>query len=173
MLNTEYMYSLGAPQRLYSLVFVFTHAPLGPTVSEYGRYMSVTYRLHIFWETSKEATTKAIYTHESQTRIMLPNSASSSFMSSSRLGLSSTAHSSGKKRAPRKAVTGREGPLWDSVTITRDHDTSPQLTCNNCGATFCGGATRIRTHVIDKCKGVPWAATGGAERVCMMAQESI
>ena len=77
MLNTEYMYSLGAPQRLYSLVFVFTHAPLGPTASEYSRYMSVTHRLH-FWETSKEATTKAIYTtritnanHAAQLRLFL------------------------------------------------------------------------------------------------------
>ena len=37
MLNTEYMYSLGAPQRLYSLVFVFTRGPLAHRDVEYSR----------------------------------------------------------------------------------------------------------------------------------------
>ena len=82
---------------------------------------------------------------------MLPNSSTSSFFSS-RLGLEQTSHANGKKRAERKTVTGRDGPLWESVTITRDHATSPQLKCNNCGETFCGGATRIREHIVNKCK---------------------
>ena len=83
---------------------------------------------------------------------MLPNSATSSFMQSSRLGLASTSHSDGKKRAERKTMAGREGPLWESVEITREHATSPALRCKNCNETFCGGATRIRSHIIDKCK---------------------
>ena len=93
---------------------------------------------------------------------MLPNSASSSFMSSSsRLGLALTGNFDGslaRQEARGSQDCGgpmgvaREGALWDSVTISRDHATSPQLQCNNCGETFCGGATRIRTHVIDKCK---------------------
>ena len=89
---------------------------------------------------------------------MLPNSASSSFMSSSsRLGLALTGNFDGSlaRQEARGSQDGGgppQGALWDSVTITRDHATSPQLQCNNCGETFCGGATRIRTHVIDKCK---------------------
>ena len=50
-------------------------------------------------------------------------------------------------RALPKAPPKREGAIWASVKIIKEHPTSPQLQCLNCGATFCGGATRIREHV--------------------------
>ena len=91
-----------------------------------------------------------IYSHLSQLN-MLPNTSSPAFMLSSRLGMASTSHSNGNKRKERQTNTGREGPLWAAVEITRDHDTSPQCKCNYCGKAFCGGATRIRDHILHKC----------------------
>ena len=46
-------------------------------------------------------------------------------------------------RGKRKAAPTREGPIWNSVTVTREHDTTPQVQCKNCGEIFCGGSTRI------------------------------
>ena len=40
---------------------------------------------------------------------MLPNTATSSFMQQSRLGLSMTAHADGKKRAERQTMAARTG----------------------------------------------------------------
>lgn len=62
------------------------------------------------------------------------------------------ASSSSRSRNKRTAApVDRTGPIWDSVTVVREHDTSPQVKCNNCGHAFCGGATRIEAHIIDKC----------------------
>ena len=36
---------------------------------------------------------------------------------------------------------------WATVTVLTEHATSPSVQCNNCGARFCGGATRIREHI--------------------------
>ena len=54
----------------------------------------------------------------------------------------------------RKAATkpaARKGAVWGSVKILKEHDTSPQVECNFCGVKFCGGATRIKEHLCDKC----------------------
>lgn len=47
----------------------------------------------------------------------------------------------------------RSGKVWESVNVTREHGTSPELKCKNCSATFCGGATRIVQHIVEKCSG--------------------
>ena len=54
-----------------------------------------------------------------------------------------------RKAATKPAI--RKGPVWGSVKILNDHDTSPQVECNFCGVKFCGGATRIKEHLCDKC----------------------
>ena len=41
--------------------------------------------------------------------------------------------------------------MWDAVTITREHATTPQMSCNHCDHSFCGDATRIRQHICEKC----------------------
>ena len=70
-----------------------------------------------------------------------------------RLGLQQTPKpAGGAGAAPRvrgapKSAPKRDGPLWRSVKVISDHATSPTLQCLNCGAKFCGGATRIRDHV--------------------------
>ena len=46
-----------------------------------------------------------------------------------------------KPRKKRQAAPRREGDAWKSVTVLKEHETSPQLQCNNCGKTFCGGHT--------------------------------
>ena len=51
----------------------------------------------------------------------------------------------------RTAAPDRTGPIWDSVTVVREHDTTPQVKCNNCVHAFCSVATRIEAHIIDKC----------------------
>ena len=72
----------------------------------------------------------------------------------SRLGLQQPpASTPARKRAQPKALPKREGPLWATVTIVKEHPTSPSLQCNNCGHAFCGGATRIRGWVV---AGVWW-----------------
>ena len=91
-----------------------------------------------------------IYSHLSQLN-MLPNTSTPTFMLSSRLGMETTAHSNGNKRKERQTITGREGLLWASVEILKDHSTSPNLKCNYCGHTYCGGATRIKNHIINVC----------------------
>jgi predicted nucleic acid-binding Zn-ribbon protein len=72
-----------------------------------------------------------------------------------RLGLQQprqTASASGAGvRNKRKAAPTRDGPIWKSVKIVREHDTTPQVECTYCGHTFCGGATRIEEHLINKC----------------------
>ena len=35
--------------------------------------------------------------------------------------------------------------------VAKEHATSPQLTCRNCDANFCGGATHIAMHIMEKC----------------------
>ena len=54
-----------------------------------------------------------------------------------------------RKAATKPAI--RKGPVWGSVKILNDHDMSPQVECNFCGVKFCGGATRIKEHLCDKC----------------------
>ena len=44
--------------------------------------------------------------------------------------------------------------MWKTVTLLGDkHQNTPRVQCNNnnCGATFCGGATRITEHILRKC----------------------
>ena len=68
----------------------------------------------------------------------------------SRLGLQQTPNPPGaapRVRATPKTAPKREGPLLGSVQVLTEHATSPGLQCLNCGAKFCGGATRIREHV--------------------------
>eukprot|EP00966_Prymnesium_polylepis_P168402 3893534-Prymnesium_polylepis.1 len=36
-------------------------------------------------------------------------------------------------RVKRTAAPTRDGPIWKSVTVTREHDTIPAVQCNNCG----------------------------------------
>ena len=62
---------------------------------------------------------------------MLPNSSTSSFLQS-RLGLAQ-ASGSPRVRTERKTNAARQAPLWQTVTITREHATSPALTCNTAG----------------------------------------
>lgn len=57
----------------------------------------------------------------------------------------------GKVRKAAVVAPKRTGDLWETVNVVREHDTSPHLSCKNCGANFCGGATRITQHVIEKC----------------------
>ena len=65
----------------------------------------------------------------------------------STLGLTQT--QTGPKRVRRDPVAPpkREGPLWATVTVTKEHATSHALTCNNCSFSFCGGATHIAKHM--------------------------
>ena len=56
-----------------------------------------------------------------------------------------------KARQARAAAPKRDGPLWKSVTIVREHETNPALKCNNCDKSFCGGATRIESHICNDC----------------------
>ena len=67
-----------------------------------------------------------------------------------RLGLNQTAKPAGgpaRVRTAPKAMAKREGKVWATVTVLTEHATSPSVQCNNCGARFCGGATRIREHI--------------------------
>eukprot|EP00966_Prymnesium_polylepis_P305402 7057197-Prymnesium_polylepis.1 len=71
-----------------------------------------------------------------------------------RMGLQQVApkaSTGGRARHKRTAAPIRNGPIWDSVTITREHDTSPGVKCNNCGKEFCGGSTRVEQHILDQC----------------------
>ena len=54
-------------------------------------------------------------------------------------------------RVKRKAAPTRDGPVWKSVNVTRQHDTTPAVQCNNCGKQFCGGSTRIEMHILEQC----------------------
>ena len=82
---------------------------------------------------------------------MLPNSGTPSLVQS-RLGLH-TAPSSGpaRVRGEPNAPPKRTGSLWASVTVLKEHATSPSLQCLNCGVKFCGGASHITAHIVDKC----------------------
>jgi hypothetical protein len=66
----------------------------------------------------------------------------------SRLGLKQTPAGPKRVRAPPKAPPKRDGPVWATVTVLVEHATSPSLQCLNCGAKFCGGATRICEHIL-------------------------
>jgi hypothetical protein len=73
-------------------------------------------------------------------------------MQQSRLGLqqpstTTSGSTSVRKRAPPKSAPERGGPIcWATVKVLSEHATSPQLECVNCGAKFCGEATRVRDH---------------------------
>ena len=63
------------------------------------------------------------------------------------LGTQGVAASGGKKaRQKRKSAPMREGPVWKSVRVTKEHDTTPQVQCLSCEKSFCGGASRIGEH---------------------------
>ena len=49
------------------------------------------------------------------------------------LGTQGVAASGGKKaRQKRKSAPMREGPVWKSVRVTKEHDTAPQVQCLSC-----------------------------------------
>ena len=49
------------------------------------------------------------------------------------LGTQGVAASGGKKaRQKRKSAPMREGPVWKSVRVTKEHDTTPQVQCLSC-----------------------------------------
>jgi hypothetical protein len=58
-----------------------------------------------------------------------------------------------KSRKPPNKPPQREGPLWGSVVVTKEHPTSPTVKCDHCNGTFCGGATQIATHIMEQCTG--------------------
>ena len=65
------------------------------------------------------------------------------------LGTQGVAASGGKKaRQKRKSAPMREGPVWKSVRVTKEHDTTPQVQCLSCEKSFCGGASRIGEHIM-------------------------
>ncbi|KAL1519913.1 hypothetical protein AB1Y20_023402 [Prymnesium parvum] len=48
----------------------------------------------------------------------------------------------------------RSGKVWKTVKVVKvlkDHATSPHVECLHCEAAFCGGATRIKEHILNKC----------------------
>ena len=84
---------------------------------------------------------------------MLPNTSTSSFFApsgASHLGLEQTDGKVGRvRKAPVSGPPKRDGPVWATVTIIREHATSPSVKCINCGKEFCGGVTRIADHITD------------------------
>ncbi|KAL1527820.1 hypothetical protein AB1Y20_009203 [Prymnesium parvum] len=71
-----------------------------------------------------------------------------------RVGLAQTciAESTGaKSRTATGNIPKRVGEIWKQVTVVNEHKTSPSLMCKHCSKTFCGGVTRIKTHIIDQC----------------------
>ena len=86
---------------------------------------------------------------------MLPNTSTPTFFASrggsSRLGTEQTAPKAGRVRPVPKSAPKREGEVWATVTVTREHPTTPALQCNHCGKEFCGGASRIKDHIIEAC----------------------
>ena len=104
---------------------------------------------------------------------MLPNSGTPSFLES-RLGLVTPRDASGggkRVRGERKKLAGREGGLWDSVQVTREHATTPEVQCNFCSKKFCGGATRIRQHLVDKCESTSTAFLAVKEKLIQVTDE--
>jgi hypothetical protein len=67
----------------------------------------------------------------------------------SRLGLKQIPAATGpaRVRAAPKAPPKRVGDIWATVTIVKEHATSPGVQCKNCGKAFCGGAARIQDHI--------------------------
>lgn len=55
-----------------------------------------------------------------------------------------------EKKGKRKLGATRSGPEWEHVTILKDDDKNPSLSCNHCGHLFRGGAFRIREHLAQK-----------------------
>eukprot|EP00966_Prymnesium_polylepis_P179143 4147792-Prymnesium_polylepis.1 len=54
----------------------------------------------------------------------------------------------------RNAAPDRSGTEWQCVTVVTEDDKNPSVQCKFCNKKFCGGATRIRSHVL---------GTGGIE----------
>jgi len=67
------------------------------------------------------------------------------------MGLAQPGSNGPRKRAPPKNLPKREGDVWKTVTVVTEHPTVPSLTCNNCGKGFCGGATRVKEHILHTC----------------------
>lgn len=68
----------------------------------------------------------------------------------SRLGLNQTAQKPDgpvRVRTAPKGIPKRDGPIWKTVTVVKEHPTTPSVQCINCNKTFCGGATRIGEHI--------------------------
>ena len=110
-LHVKYKYNrihLSPQKALYSLVFVFTPRP--PVLWSAGIFLDY---LRFSRSTYTETTRNYQNLHESN---MLPNSASSSFMLSSRLGMETPGPSASKKRDARKSTKAREGVIWDTVS---------------------------------------------------------
>ena len=56
-----------------------------------------------------------------------------------RLGTQGVAASGGKKaRQKRKSAPMREGPVWKSVRVTKEHDATPQVQCLSCEKSAAG-----------------------------------
>ena len=67
-------------------------------------------------------------------------------------GLAQRSASSHKVRKPSKTLPARMGPVWRTVTIVgKERETNPQVKCNDCGKTFCGGLQRVEDHIIKAC----------------------
>jgi len=64
-----------------------------------------------------------------------------------RLG-TATALSNGKvkSRAPPRSLPKRLAPLWATVTVMGDHNTSPPLMCDNCNLGLTQYSCRLRRH---------------------------
>ena len=79
---------------------------------------------------------------------MLPNSGTSSFLSS-RLGLSTSRDASGggkRVRSERKKVAGREGLVWDSVEVLSERDSVVHThTCTDMDGVFTVSVLYSRT----------------------------
>ena len=81
---------------------------------------------------------------------MLPNSGTRNHLFSSRLGLQqSPAAGPSRVRGAPKSAHKRDGSIWATVTVVREHATSPALQCLNCGMSFCGGYTHIAIWAIE------------------------
>ena len=69
----------------------------------------------------------------------------------SRLGLNQTNDGTVRKRKPSTNLPKRDSDVWMTVTIVKEHPTVPGLKCINCSKAFCGGANRIKEHILNTC----------------------
>ena len=61
--------------------------------------------------------------------------------------------SASKVRRPSQTLPARMGATWATVSVVgREYETSPNVTCKDCGHSFSGGLQRIEDHIIKKCK---------------------